>query len=343
MSYDLFHRLSPGRFYRGNLHTHSTRSDGGMTPEAVCAAYRQQGYDFLAITDHYVGALNYAITDTTAFRTDRFTTLIGSELHAPTLANGTAWHIVAVGLPADFGPLRAGETGAELAERAALAGAFVTLAHPRSSGASVADLMSIPAAHAIEAYNEISAALSDRADSWYHVDALLSSGRRVTAIGADDAHFRTTMPPFPDSKAEMSLSDPNGFIREIQSTAVDPLATESGEEAPAGFRAWVMVRAERLEPDLLLEALKVGDFYSSQGPVIHDLVVDEGQSTLHVVSSPARSVFATGRPDYFSQSRNGSQLTHTTFSIRAYRGSYVRVTIVDHAGLRAWSNPIWLD
>lgn len=343
MAYDLFHRTGAGRFYRGNLHTHSTRSDGGMTPEAVCAAYRQQGYDFLAVTDHYIGALNYAITDTTAFRTDAFTTLIGSELHAPALANGTAWHIVAVGLPIDFGPLRSGETGPQLAARAAEAGAFVVLAHPASSGASVADLMSIPDAHAIEAYNEISSALSDRADSWYHVDALLSAGRRVTAIGADDAHFRTTMPPFPNTKAEMSMSDPNGFIREIQATAVDPLATESGEEAPAGFKAWVWVRAERLDPDLLVTALRAGDFYTSQGPQIHDLVVDEDQSTLHVVSSPARSVFATGRPDYFSQSRNGSHLTHTTFSVQAYRGSYVRVTVVDRAGLRAWSNPIWLD
>lgn len=343
MTYDLFHRDGPGRFYRGNLHTHSTGSDGGMTPEAVCAAYRQQGYDFLAVTDHYIGALDYAITDTTAFRTGDFTTLVGSELHAPALGNGTAWHIVAVGLPLDFGPLRAGETGAELAERAARAGAFVAVAHPRSSGASVADLINIPAAHAIEAYNEISAALSDRADSWYHVDALLSAGRRVTAIGADDAHFRTTMPPFPDTKAELSMSDPNGFIREIQATAVDPLATESGEEAPAGFKAWVWVRAERLDPGLLVDALRAGDFYTSQGPVINDVVVDEEQSNLHVVSSPARSVYATGRPDYFSQSRNGSQLTHTTFSVRAYRGSYVRVTVVDQAGLRAWSNPIWLD
>ena len=24
----------PGRFYKGNLHTHSTRSDGGLSPEA---------------------------------------------------------------------------------------------------------------------------------------------------------------------------------------------------------------------------------------------------------------------------------------------------------------------
>ncbi len=34
----------PGRFYKGNLHTHSTRSDGGLSPEAVCAFYRRMGF-----------------------------------------------------------------------------------------------------------------------------------------------------------------------------------------------------------------------------------------------------------------------------------------------------------
>ncbi|MCK6549037.1 PHP domain-containing protein [Myxococcota bacterium] len=37
---------------RGNLHTHSTLSDGAMTPEEVLDAYRARGYDFVAFTDH---------------------------------------------------------------------------------------------------------------------------------------------------------------------------------------------------------------------------------------------------------------------------------------------------
>lgn len=32
-----------GQFYKGNLHTHSTVSDGMLTPEGVCAVYRQMG------------------------------------------------------------------------------------------------------------------------------------------------------------------------------------------------------------------------------------------------------------------------------------------------------------
>lgn len=37
---------------RGNLHAHTTWSDGVRTPSALVAEYEARGYDFLAITDH---------------------------------------------------------------------------------------------------------------------------------------------------------------------------------------------------------------------------------------------------------------------------------------------------
>ncbi len=292
-----------------------------MSPRAVCAAYRQQGYDFLAITDHFLETYNYPLTDTTSFRGESFTTLIGAELHAPALANGQIWHMVAVGLPLDFGSPHHEETGAELARRAVDAGAFVALAHPAWYGATVEDLLSIPAAHAIEAYNEVCSRLNDKPESWFHVDQVLSTGRRVTAIGADDAHFHVS-----------------------KSGVDDPIETESGEELPAGFGTWVWVRAASLEPGALVDALKAGDFYTSQGPINHDIHISEDRSAIHVVNSPAVSVYVTGRPDMLAYgSKHAPQVTHSTFEIGKHAGSYVRVTVADAAGKRAWSNPIWLD
>lgn len=92
----------------------------------VCRRYQAQGYDFIALTDHLVGRFDYPITDTTAFRNDRFTTLLGAELHSGAMSNGEIWHILAVGLPADFErpvapdfkPHPEQETGPELARRA---------------------------------------------------------------------------------------------------------------------------------------------------------------------------------------------------------------------------------
>ena len=37
---------------KGNLHAHTTFSDGRLSVEAVVTRYRDLGYDFLAITDH---------------------------------------------------------------------------------------------------------------------------------------------------------------------------------------------------------------------------------------------------------------------------------------------------
>ena len=41
------------KWYKGNLHTHTTESDGAKTPDEVKRLYKDLGYDFLAITDHW--------------------------------------------------------------------------------------------------------------------------------------------------------------------------------------------------------------------------------------------------------------------------------------------------
>jgi len=143
----------PGRFWRGNLHTHSTRSDGHLEPAETVAWYRDNGYDFVALTDHFVQRFGCRISDTRSMRTGGFTTLIGAELHAPRTQAGNLWHIVAAGLPLDFAPPAPGETGPQLAARAEANGAFVIVAHPAYYGLTVADVETMGAAHALEVFN----------------------------------------------------------------------------------------------------------------------------------------------------------------------------------------------
>jgi hypothetical protein len=224
----------PGRFWRGNLHGHSTASDGALAPEAVCARYRAAGYDFVALSDHFLPAYGFPVTDTRPFRRSGFTTLLAAELHAPATARGELWHIVAAGLPPDFPPRSGGETGAVLARRAADAGAFVALAHPHWSQLSPEDGLAIEAAHAVEVYNHKSAIEVDRGDGLVLWDALLHAGRRMFAIASDDSHWH--------------VSD--------------------------AFAGWIMVRAPANAPESLLAALKRGAFYASQGPEIRDVSRD---------------------------------------------------------------------
>ena len=93
MRIDAFSR--PGSFYRGNLHTHSLRSDGARTVEQVVSDYRARGYDFVSLTDHFLPSYDFPLVDTRPLRSEGFTTLIGAELHAPALGNGERWHLLA--------------------------------------------------------------------------------------------------------------------------------------------------------------------------------------------------------------------------------------------------------
>lgn len=43
-----------GHWWKGNLHTHSLWSDGDDFPEMIIGWYKQQGYHFLAISDHNI-------------------------------------------------------------------------------------------------------------------------------------------------------------------------------------------------------------------------------------------------------------------------------------------------
>ena len=222
----------PGKFYRGNLHAHTTNSDGTLSPKELIKVYRDEGYDFVAATDHFMERFNFPITDTTDYRTRDFTTLLGAELHGGGLENGGLWHILAVGLPADFAPQESEEPGPEIAARAKTAGAFVTLPHPQWTGVSTKDALTIKDFDAIEVHNEGHTNDSDRGNGWFLADLLATAGCRFSCIAADDAHFNVR---------------------------------------PDRFGGWVHVKSESLEPEALLAALKAGRYYASTGPQIHNV------------------------------------------------------------------------
>ncbi len=305
----LFSRL--GRFWRGNLHTHSTLSDGALEPAQVIDAYREAGYDFMCLSDHFIGHYDWPVADTCSLRTDNFTTIIGAELHAPATAVGELWHILANGLPLDFAPCGNDEDGPALALRAAKAGAFVTIAHPDWSQLTMDDGRALSEiAHAVEIYNHGCEVENDRGRGFYLLDQLLNENRRLTSIATDDAHFR--------------------------------------DHDHDAFGGWVHVKAHSLDPEVLLAALKAGDFYSSQGPQFHALELDG--SVLSIECSPVNAISVNGGTSR-TVSRTGRSLTRITLDLanldngwlKCPPSRWLRVVIRDEAGKCAWTNPIWLE
>ena len=177
--------FGPGRWFRGNLHTHSDRSDGVAPPEQVVAEYRAAGYDFLVLTDHYEERWGWTVTDTTPARDDGFTTLLGAELSSADWDDEDVFWVNAIGLPADFAAPHA-----EAIARAAEAGAYNVLLHPGLTNLLDFDALPLDDLHAVETYN-VNAALSwpDQAEGRYAVDALLARGRRLHVTAGDDAHW----------------------------------------------------------------------------------------------------------------------------------------------------------
>ena len=244
------------------------------------------------------------MSDTTPFRTDRFTTVLGAELHAPETSLGDDWHILAVGLPLDFEPTGSHETGAQLAARARDAGAYVAAAHPAWYDLTDSDIQSLPAASAIEIFNTTCQEANGKGDSVGYLDRLLSQGHFYHAIATDDAHFQAGRPDV--------------------------------------GRNWVMVRSSHLEPAALLEALHAGSFYASQGPQILDVEVARDGKKLTVRTSPVRRMCISGAGAGADRVAAGSDFTCAELSLTDLRGPYARITVTYKRGYRAWTNPFKL-
>lgn len=290
----------PGKFYRGNLHTHCTNSDGKYPVEEVVRRYRQEGYDFLAMSDHFMERFDFPVTDTRAFRDDAFTTLISAEFHVGEMVNGELWHVLACGIPLDFAPPSADEDITSICRRAYDAGAFIGFVHPVWNGMRPEDADALPFAHAVEIYNHGSQVENDRGDGWGLCDQLLNDGRRLHSFATDDAHL-------------------------ISHDA---------------FGGWVNVKAESLDPEAIVQSLKEGCFYSSQGPLIHDIRV-EGEDVA-VDCSPADVVIVSGRGSRSTQAL-GKAITNARIPLKRFKDGYFRVTVVDEHGRKAWSNAVWLN
>jgi hypothetical protein len=290
----------PGQFYRGNLHSHSTNSDGKLSVQEVCQRYREAGYDFVALTEHFMARFDFPVSDTRSCRSEDFTTLIAAELHQGKIQVGEPWHILAVGIPLDFARPSAGEDARQIAQRAADAGAFIGLVHPSWYGLTIEDARLIDCAHAVEVYNHGSEIEVERGEDWNFCDQLLNEGRRLSGFATDDAHTL-------------------------------------GHDA---FGGWVQVRAEALEPEALLQSLKAGRYYSSQGPEIYDISLEDGE--IRVACSVAVAISLQGRgakSDYVL----GEALKSATFPTKKFEDAWVRVTVRDKDGKKAWSNPVWFD
>ena len=148
-----------GKFYKGNLHTHTTRSDGSSEPEETAKRYRQEGYSFLAITDHWVYGVHEELN-----RED-FLIFPGTELDLE-LPERKDHHLVSIGLPETnripdhyrFERERTGNTlctPQRIIEYMAQRGNVTIYAHPYWSKVDSTDIKNLHGLLGMEIYNHV--------------------------------------------------------------------------------------------------------------------------------------------------------------------------------------------
>lgn len=171
------------RFFKGNLHTHTTNSDGRRSPEDVLKLYRENGYDFTALTDHWKRA-----PEETAFL-DSMLILPGIELDYTLPAQ--VIHIVGVGV--DESVLKASRNGGPQSGIDAIrrAGGRAILAHPAWSLNTPEVIGALRGLTAAEIFNSVSDMPwnGDRADSTGVLDTAAANGHVLNTVASDDSHF----------------------------------------------------------------------------------------------------------------------------------------------------------
>ncbi len=324
-------------FYKANLHCHSTFSDGNLTPEQLKQAYKEKGYNILAITDHE------GLFDHSYLNDKEFLTLPGYEreidspekkgqgcncvivchmcfypkslenmaqtcfdpefthpkfrwMHTPELRD----KIKFVGQP--YKPEYSVESINYIIEQANKNDFLVTLNHIQWSQEKYEQFSGYKGLFAMEVYNTSCERMGINEYNSMAYDMMLRKGYKMRCVAADDNHnFTPLESPYSDS-----------------------------------FGGFVMINADSLSHKAVISALEKGEFYSSTGPVIEELYVEDER--VYIKCSPVKKIrLITGNRYSKVILEEGNVLTHASFHIGGVEG-YYRIEITDEFGEKAYTN-----
>ena len=205
-------------------------------------------------------------------------------------------HILSLFAKANPSPDR-NATPQEVADAIKKQDGLVVLAHPAWSLNTPSDLIDLKGVDATEIYNAVSdAGESLRPYSDFYIDICANAGAYPLILATDDAH------------------------------AYD------GNDNRLG---WIMVKAKELTNESLLEAIKNGDFYSTEGP---ELRVERQGNKLIIDTSPCQLIGTLSNLSWeWKRTVRGDNLTHFEYEFRNNE-KWVRVEVRDKNGKKAWSN-----
>lgn len=318
-----------GKFYKANLHVHTTVSDGVMTPHEVKKMYQDEGYSVVAFSDHEVMVPHNYLTD------DSFLAMTATEIsinqywgwdfefqktyHFNLLSGDPekdfykAFNKNNIWLGNSFDYISENQEKHsfikeyqidninEVIKMSNEENLLVTYNHPVWSLQDYSDYINLEGLWGVEWFNN-GCVQGGFIDSIKPVDDLLRIGKNVFPVATDDAHYPVTC-----------------------------------------FGGFVMVKADSLTYDTIFNALKEGDFYSSTKPLIEELYIEDGIITIKC-SQVTRIMLTTERR--YTQDVIGNNITEAKFDINNYlrrstknecKYPYIRLTLIDKDGNEAYT------
>ena len=291
---------------KGNLHAHTTNSDGNKSPIELARMYREAGYDFLAITDH-----NRITRLAPQDAPEGLTLIPGVELHPENSRGGQVHHFLCLGVNEDIDALNL--PAQKVLDAVATQGGQAWLAHPHWSSVTLTrDVMHLGGLSGLEVYNG-TCSHTGRGMGAVHWDEWMGLGQKLLpALAVDDCHFA-------------SGRGRDNFLGWVM-VRVKERSAEAILEALARGAFYASSGPELKHIELT-----------------RDKAMPPGQPGYRasVTCSPARAVVGVTEVYGNSRQADGPPLEQAEFDL--IPGSrWVRFEVHDRAGRMAWSNPLAL-
>lgn len=172
-----------GTWYKGNLHMHTLRSDGQLSPKAAMKLYQKAGYDFIALTDHWI--------QSECETADGLLLLSGCEWDTGDMVKSPIFHIIGVGMKSKVSLKHSSSLPPQvIIDEITAANGIAILAHPAWSVTNPSDCMALNGLSGVEIYNSVSGLPwnGERADSSLYFDIWASQRKLFRCMAADDSH-----------------------------------------------------------------------------------------------------------------------------------------------------------